>query len=99
MKTVAIIWRLCAISFLFGGTIYADETAVLSQAEKTYQTLCSHCHGLKMVNPGTSSYDLRRWPKNDRAGFYDSVINGKNSMPAWGDVLLPGEIELLKTSA
>jgi ABC-type amino acid transport substrate-binding protein len=95
MKTVAIIWRLCAISFLFGGTIYADETAVLSQAEKTYQTLCSHCHGLKMVNPGTSSYDLRRWPKNDRAGFYDSVINGKNSMPAWGDVLLPGEIELL----
>ena len=95
MKTVAIIWRLCAISFLFGGTVYADETAVLSQAEKTYQTLCSHCHGLKMVNPGTSSYDLRRWPKNDRAGFYDSVINGKNSMPAWGDVLLPGEIELL----
>ena len=95
MKRVAIIWRLCAISFLFGGTIYADETAVLSQAEKTYQTLCSHCHGLKMVNPGTSSYDLRRWPKNDRAGFYDSVINGKNSMPAWGDVLLPGEIELL----
>ena len=95
MKKVAIIWRLCAISFLFGGTIYADETAVLSQAEKTYQTLCSHCHGLKMVNPGTSSYDLRRWPKNDRAGFYDSVINGKNSMPAWGDVLLPGEIELL----
>ena len=95
MKTVAIIWRLCAISFLFGGTIYADETAVLSQAEKTYQTLCSHCHGLKMVNPGTSSYDLRRWPKNDRAGFYASVINGKNSMPAWGDVLLPGEIELL----
>ena len=95
MKTVAIIWRLCAISFLFGGTVYADETAVLSQAEKPYQTLCSHCHGLKMVNPGTSSYDLRRWPKNDRAGFYDSVINGKNSMPAWGDVLLPGEIELL----
>ena len=95
MKKVAIIWRLCAISFLFGGTIYADETAVLSQAKKTYQTLCSHCHGLKMVNPGTSSYDLRRWPKNDRAGFYDSVINGKNSMPAWGDVLLPGEIELL----
>ena len=95
MKKVAIIWRLCAISFLFGGTIYADETAVLSQAEKTYQTLCSHCHGLKMVNPGTSSYDLRRWPKNDRAGFYASVINGKNSMPAWGDVLLPGEIELL----
>ena len=95
MKTVAIICRLCAISFLFGETIYADETAVLSQAEKTYQILCSHCHGLKMVNPGTSSYDLRRWPKNDRAGFYDSVINGKNSMPAWGDVLLPGEIELL----
>ena len=95
MKKVAIIWRLCAISFLFGGTIYADETAVLSQAKKTYQTLCSHCHGLKMVNPGTSSYDLRRWPKNDRAGFYASVINGKNSMPAWGDVLLPGEIELL----
>lgn len=48
-----------------------------------------------MVNAGTSSYDLRKFPRDDRDRFFTSVVRGKNSMPAWGDMLQPDEIEAL----
>ena len=48
-----------------------------------------------MVNPGTSSFDLRKFPQDDRARFVESVMHGKNTMPAWGDILTPDEIEAL----
>ena len=61
----------------------------------TYKQFCSHCHGPDMVNPGTSSYDLRKWPTDRQADFYDVLENGKGSMPAWGDILLPEEMDAL----
>ncbi len=48
-----------------------------------------------MVNPGNISFDLRKFPHNDRARFFNSVRNGKNAMPPWKDVLHPDEIEAL----
>lgn len=68
---------------------------ILKEAKNTYKQICSHCHGIDMINPGTSSYDLRKWPRDDRAGFIDSVKNGKGDMPAWGDILTAEEIEQL----
>ena len=61
----------------------------------TYKQFCSHCHGPDMVNPGTSSYDLRKWPTDRQADFYDVLENGRGSMPAWGDILLPEEMDAL----
>ena len=92
VKTARI---LCAILVLFGAPVFADDAALFKKAESTYKMFCSHCHGLKMVNPGTSSFDLRKWPKDNREGFATSVMNGKGDMPAWGDVLLPEELDLL----
>lgn len=86
---------VCAILVLFGAPVFADDAEIFKKAEGTYKTFCSHCHGLKMVSPGTSSFDLRKWPKDKKAGFANSVLNGKGDMPAWGDVLLPDELELL----
>ena len=80
---------------LFGAPVFADDAEIFKKAEGTYKTFCSHCHGLKMVNPGTSSFDLRKWPKDDKEGFTNSVLNGKGDMPAWGDILLPDELDLL----
>lgn len=71
----------------------ADDT--LEQAAKAYKNLCARCHGLNMINPGNSSFDLRKFPRDQKARFYDSVSNGRGAMPAWGDVLLPGELDLL----
>jgi mono/diheme cytochrome c family protein/ABC-type amino acid transport substrate-binding protein len=86
---------LCALLVLFGAPVFADDAATFKKAESTFKTFCAHCHGLKMVSPGTSSFDLRKWPKDDKAGFVNSVTNGKGDMPAWGDILLPEEMDLL----
>jgi mono/diheme cytochrome c family protein len=58
-----------------------------------FSSICSHCHGPHMVNPGTISFDLRKFPHDDRTRFFNSVRNGKNAMPPWKDVLHPDEIE------
>lgn len=58
-----------------------------------FAQICSHCHGPHMVNPGNSSFDLRKFPHDDRTRFFNSVRNGKNAMPPWKDVLKPDEIE------
>ena len=49
-----------------------------------------------MNNAGGPAFDLRTFPKNDRARFVRSVTNGKPpDMPPWGDVLAPSDIEAL----
>ena len=67
----------------------------VAEGRGLYKQLCSHCHGIRMVNPGNSSFDLRKFPHDDKARFVNSVTKGKNSMPAWGDMLKPEEIEVL----
>ncbi|MDQ2801822.1 MAG: cytochrome c, partial [Pseudomonadota bacterium] len=57
--------------------------------------ICSHCHGIHMVNPGNSSFDLRKFPHDQRARFFNSVTHGKGNMPPWGDILKPDEIEAI----
>jgi mono/diheme cytochrome c family protein len=60
-----------------------------------YEQMCTHCHGPNMVNPGTSSFDLRKFPRDQADRFYSSVKHGKGNMPAWGDMLKPFEIDQL----
>ena len=56
----------------------------VDQGRDTYQDLCSTCHGRDMVSPGTLSFDLRKFPKDDFDRFKRSVLNGKGTaMPAW----------------
>ncbi len=79
---------------LFGAPALAED-ALLDKGESTYKQFCSHCHGLDMKNPGTSSYDLRKWPTDQKAEFYDSVRYGKGDMPAWGDILYTEELDAI----
>ncbi|NNF79968.1 MAG: transporter substrate-binding domain-containing protein [Rhizobiales bacterium] len=69
--------------------------AKLKKATGLYKLFCAHCHGLNMVNPGTSSFDLRKWSKDKKDEFYTVVRKGKRNMPAWGDVVTPEELDLL----
>ncbi|HEX2942262.1 MAG TPA: cytochrome c [Rhodopila sp.] len=66
-----------------------------AKGSELFEQICSHCHGPHMVNPGTFSFDLRKFPHDDRKRFFHSVRNGKNAMPPWKDVLKPDEIEAL----
>ncbi|MDE1934675.1 MAG: cytochrome c [Bradyrhizobium sp.] len=53
---------------------------------------CSHCHGFNMVNAGTITPDLRKFP-DDRQRFVNTVKHGKNNrMPPWGDILKDDDI-------
>ena len=50
-----------------------------------YENYCLICHGHEMMaSAGSSSADLRRFPRDARGRFNQSVINGKPpGMPGW----------------
>jgi mono/diheme cytochrome c family protein len=68
---------------------------LVRHGEQMYLINCSRCHGVHMVNPVGYTFDLRRFPPNQRERFFRSVSKGKGNMPAWGDLLKPDQIEAL----
>ena len=87
---------LAAIS----GAASADEPAPNADLAKVgkglYAQHCSHCHGFNMVNPGTVTYDLRKFPHEQKERFVNSVIMGKGGiMPPWGDAVNLDDIDAL----
>ena len=60
----------------------------------TYARHCSPCHGIRMKNP-EGAFDLLKFPKDNPSRFQTSVSKGKNSMPPWGGLLKPEEIDAL----
>jgi mono/diheme cytochrome c family protein len=89
------LWRSLAWGLVLWGLATSVSADELSEGKVLYKQFCSHCHGLNMVNPGTSSFDLRKFPRDNKARFITSVTKGKGNMPAWGDILLPHELEKL----
>jgi mono/diheme cytochrome c family protein len=55
---------------------------------------CSPCHGARMQDP-EGAFDLRTFPPGEHDRFVRSVTNGKNQMPAWGDLLKRDDVEAL----
>ncbi len=75
--------------------VAAPTPALAQQGAELFDQICSHCHGIHMVNPGNSSFDLRKFPHDQRDRFFNSVTHGKGNMPPWGDILKPEEIEAI----
>lgn len=86
--------------FLAGALALACAPAFGQQQEKLnvgaqlYARNCSPCHGSRMLDP-QGAFDLRKFPRDQRERFVNSVMKGKNQMPPWGDLLKPEEIEAL----
>jgi mono/diheme cytochrome c family protein len=59
-----------------------------------YSQNCSPCHGPRLLGE-ESAFDLRKFPKDQRERFVNSVTRGKNAMPPWGDLLKPPDIDAL----
>ena len=72
----------------------AFEPEQVKSGSETYARHCAPCHGPHMADP-EGAPDLRKFPRDQRERFLTSVSKGKNSMPPWGDLLKPGEIEAL----
>lgn len=98
MKPSQAAARLAALVLLgapVAAAAGAPAPADIAKGKALYDQICSTCHGVAMVNPGTSSFDLRVFPHDEKPRFVNSVTHGKNAMPAWGDILKPEEIDLL----
>jgi mono/diheme cytochrome c family protein len=69
------------------------DQAMIDRGKVTFAQKCSHCHGPNMVNAGTVTPDLRRFP-DDEMRFIVTVKQGKNNrMPPWGDLLGDDDIK------
>ena len=95
-------WKglICAVSFavpaLLGAPVLSEDLdALIKKGKGAYDQLCGKCHGKDMVNPGTGSFDLRKFPLDQKDRFYDSVNNGRGNMPAWADILFEGELDAI----
>ena len=66
----------------------------IAKGAAIYERTCAPCHGSKMKDP-ESAFNLRKFPPEQRERFNTSVTRGKNQMPPWGDMLLPGDIDSL----
>ncbi|BAM88233.1 putative cytochrome c like protein [Bradyrhizobium oligotrophicum S58] len=106
MRTAATFAAVVAISALFSAAVFTQQALAQQQDESaahnpvdlgktTFAQKCSHCHGPNMVNSGTITPDLRRFP-DDQPRFVTTVKQGKNGrMPPWGDILSDDEITAL----
>jgi mono/diheme cytochrome c family protein len=71
------------------------DFAQIDLGKTTYAEKCSHCHGPGMLNPGTITPDLRKFP-DDKERFFTIVKQGKNNkMPPWADLLNDDQIGTL----
>ncbi len=66
----------------------------IDKGKQMYKQLCLRCHGPEMV-AGNNAFDLRTFPLDDRARFFNSVTNGKRAMPPWKGILSEDEIGIL----
>lgn len=88
----AVCIVLAVAGFAGPDKVKTDQAA---EGKALYNGYCLICHGANMVNFGTSSYDLRKFPEDQKERFSTSVLQGKNSMPAWGHVLDAQDVDAL----
>ncbi len=72
----------------------AQDAKQLKLGAEIYERNCSPCHGSRMLDPQGAS-DLRKFPRDQRERFVNTVTRGKNQMPPWGDLLKPDDVAAL----
>jgi mono/diheme cytochrome c family protein len=99
MKRGALSVALAA--FVMSVPAGAEEAQSFSKDQiatgaELYAVNCSPCHGARMQDPG-AAFNLRKFPRDQRERFVNSVTRGKNQMPPWGDFFNPEQLEALWT--
>lgn len=87
----ALAWA-CAAQAQTGARFASAE---IEQGREQYHRSCAQCHGRNMVNPGTTTYDLRKFPLEQSERFLQSVSQGKGNMPSFKDSLSQAQLEVL----
>jgi len=89
-----IVVFACATASAQKSSSHKYSAKQISAGAAIYARNCSPCHGAHMADP-QGAFDLRTFPHDQRGRFVNSVTNGKNSMPPWGGLLKPQDIEAL----
>ena len=94
-------YRVAGMLLAITGTALGQYTlaqdfapAQIRKGADIYAQNCSPCHGARMRDPN-SAFDLRTFPPGEKNRFVTSVVKGRNSMPPWGDLLQPDDVEAL----
>jgi mono/diheme cytochrome c family protein len=66
-----------------------------ADGRRAYTSFCVRCHGLNLAVGSPAFFDLRTFPKDDKARFVTSVTQGKRNMPAWGGIVTPEQMEAI----
>jgi cytochrome c6 len=95
--TFLSIALLCAVALLDQARAEAAPTPEqIDQGREVYEDNCQTCHGRDMVSPGTVTFDLRKFPRDDPARFRGSVLKGKGTaMPSFQGRISDEEVDLL----
>jgi mono/diheme cytochrome c family protein len=97
---VAVAWTATVLALASMQAPAAAEAAQPANPEQIrlgadiYARNCSPCHGPRMLDP-EGAFDLRKFPRDQRDRFITSVTRGKGTMPPWGDLFKPHEIDAL----
>lgn len=81
----------CGLALAAAPSFAPDE---IRRGAAIFARNCSPCHGARMADP-QGAFDLRKFPPDERERFVLAVTRGKNSMPPWGDLLKPEDIDAL----
>ncbi|MFZ5492640.1 MAG: c-type cytochrome [Pseudomonadota bacterium] len=73
----------------------APDPAQAELGGQLYFQMCRQCHGPELRSPGVGSFDLRQFPASDPGRFHESVMHGKNAMPAHDDILTDDDVDAL----
>ncbi len=69
--------------------------ATPEEGRRAYTSFCVRCHGINLAVGSSAYFDLRTFPKDDKARFLESVTKGKRQMPAWGGIVRPDQMEAI----
>ena len=96
-KLVAAMLQLGMSLSLVAGAAAAQPVPAQAadKGRQLYNSYCARCHGLNMVTPGSSFFDLRTLGNDEQDRFERSVNQGLRAMPAWGSILKPDDVQAL----
>ena len=94
MIRAAILFSLLCLPAIGTAQDASHTPDQVKRGSALYSQHCAPCHGPRMKDP-EGAFDLRKFPPGEHERFIRSVTQGKASMPPWGGLLKPDEIESL----
>ena len=94
-KVAALVFALaCAAGAAQGLETEGITVEQVRIGAEIYARNCSPCHGSRMQD-AQGAFDLRKFPRDQKVRFVTAVTKGKNTMPPWGDLLKPADVDAL----